>query len=171
MSEHGSRHRAREVALQVLYALDLDRSCAVGDEAASEAFERVATNFEMPRSARGFAESLVREVALHRDALDARIAEHARNWRLSRMAAVDRNVLRIAVHELVHSDTPPAVVIDEAVELARRFGSESSPAFVNGIADAVARALAGERAASAGASERPAGPTSDERRAEPGGTR
>jgi N utilization substance protein B len=74
-------------------------------------------------------------------ALDELIADRAKNWRLSRMAAVDRNVLRLGTYELFHSDTPAAVVIDEAVELARRFGSDTSPAFVNGILDALAEGL------------------------------
>ena len=79
----------------------------------------------------------------HRDALDTRIAEHAKHWRLSRMAAVDRNVLRLAVYELEHGDTPASVILDEAVELARRFGDDPSPAFVNGVLDAVARSVRG----------------------------
>lgn len=137
-----SRHRSREAALQVLYALDLGRrddgSLA---RAAAEAFESASQHFELPEGARAFAKELVTGVTDHREALDARIASHARNWRVERMAAVDRNVLRLAVFELLHTETPPAVVIDEAVELARRFGGERSPAFVNGILDAVAHAV------------------------------
>jgi N utilization substance protein B len=72
-------------------------------------------------------------------ALDEILGLHARNWRVSRMAAVDRNILRLAVYELRDTQTPVAVVIDEAVDLARRFGADSSPSFVNGILDAVAR--------------------------------
>lgn len=136
-----SRHRSREVALQVLYAIDLARRDG-GEPAAQEVFEHVAANFEMPEGARSFAKELVCGCCEERARLDAVISRHSRNWRLERMAAVDRNVLRLAVYEMLRLDTPAAVVIDEAVELARRFGSESSPAFVNGIADAVARSLA-----------------------------
>jgi N utilization substance protein B len=77
-------------------------------------------------------------VSQHRAELDGLLAAHARNWRVERMASVDRNVLRIGVWELLHGDAPTPVVIDEAVELARRFGGERSPSFVNGVLDAVA---------------------------------
>ena len=79
--------------------------------------------------------------ARNQSSLDEAIAEHARNWRVSRMAAVDRNVLRLAAFELVHTETPIGVVLDDAVELARSFGSDASPAFVNGILDALARSV------------------------------
>ena len=75
-----------------------------------------------------------------RPELDLRISEQARNWRLSRMAAVDRNVLRLATFELVATATPTSVILDQAIELARRFGDAPSPAFVNGVLAAVARA-------------------------------
>ncbi|HKK52146.1 MAG TPA: transcription antitermination factor NusB, partial [Myxococcota bacterium] len=90
-------------------------------------------------SAAEFARELVRAVIARREEIDDRIGLHTRNWRISRMAVVDRNVLRLAVYELQHTDTPVAVVIDEAVDLARRFASDSSPPFVNGVLDAVAR--------------------------------
>ena len=79
-------------------------------------------------------------------ALDEILAAHTKNWRLARMATVDRNVLRLAVFELLYTTIPAPVVIDEAVELARRFGGEKSPAFVNGILDAVAHAVRPEGA-------------------------
>ena len=84
-----------------------------------------------------FAIELVRGIVLHRTELDALLAEHATNWRISRMAAVDRNILRIGAYELVHSDTPVQIVLDEAIELARRYGNDPSPAFVNGVLDAI----------------------------------
>jgi N utilization substance protein B len=111
---------------------------AIAREAAREIFEKVAENFEAPPGAREFAWSLVSEVCAHAEELDRQIASRARNWRISRMAAVDRNVLRLGAYELAYTATPPAVVIDEAVELARRYGSDASPAFVNGILDALA---------------------------------
>ncbi len=139
-----SRHRSREVALQVLYAIDAARRG--GEEpAAQEVFDRVAANFEMPEGARSFAKELVCGCSAEREAIDALLEELSRNWRLSRMAAVDRNVLRLAAFELMRLETPAPVVIDEAVELARRFGSDPSPSFVNGIADALAHRLAGGR--------------------------
>ena len=80
-------------------------------------------------------------IVLHRAELDALLSEHATNWRISRMATVDRNILRIGAFELAHTETPTRVVLDEAIELARRFGDDPSPAFVNGVLDAVARAI------------------------------
>jgi N utilization substance protein B len=126
----------------VLYAVDLDRERAAETSAtarAEGAFERVAAHFELPEGARAFAKQLVGGVCASREDLDARLAVHSENWRVDRMAAVDRNVLRIGAYEILHTDTPAAIAIDEAVELARRFGGERSPAFVNGILDSLAR--------------------------------
>jgi len=127
----------------VLYAVDLaehTRSRVQPDT--EEVFELVSEHFELPEGARAFAKELVNGIVLHRAELDALIAAHATNWRLSRMAAVDRNILRIGAYELVHTDTPRQVILDEAVELARRFGDDPSPAFVNGVLDAVGRSIA-----------------------------
>jgi N utilization substance protein B len=119
----------------VLYATDL-----VSGEAPEAVFERVAENFDLHPGALAFAKELVCGAMAVREEIDARIAAHARNWRLDRMAAVDRNLLRLAVYELIRTDTPAQVVINEAVELAHDFGGERSPAFINGVLDAVARA-------------------------------
>jgi N utilization substance protein B len=138
------------MALQVLYAFDLacSRRAARGVEEhtaepsdSHRVFGGVAENFEAPARAQAFASELVEQVAARGQELDATIAVQACNWRISRMAAVDRNILRIGAYELCHTDTPAAVVLNEAIELARRFGSDNSPAFVNGILDAVARAV------------------------------
>ena len=127
----------------MLYAVDLAEHARSGSQPdTEEAFELVSENFELPEGARAFAKELVNGIVQHRVELDALIAAHATNWRLSRMAAVDRNILRIGAYELVHTDTPRQVVLDEAVELARRFGDDPSPAFVNGVLDAVGRAVA-----------------------------
>jgi N utilization substance protein B len=124
----------------MLYAIDLGRRGPTADAAlAEEVFQSVCENFELPEGARVFAKELVTGVTAEKPGLDAQIARHAQRWRISRMAAVDRNVLRLGAFELLHSDAPSAVVIDEAVELARRFGGERSPGFVNGILDAIAR--------------------------------
>ncbi len=142
-----SRHRSREVALQVLYAIDLSRNRVARSalrpiaSLGSGVFEEVAGSFETPEGAKAFAKDLVCQVDGRREALDRILAQHAHNWRLSRMATVDRNILRLATYELAHTEAPAAVVLNEAVELARRFGSEASPAFVNGVLDAVARAV------------------------------
>jgi N utilization substance protein B len=137
-----TRHRSREAALQVLYAIDLARqqTAETSETARSEeAFERVAAHFELPEGARAFAKELVTEVCRLRQDLDAQLAVHSENWRIDRMAAVDRNVLRIGAYEILHTDTPAVIAIDEAVELARRFAGDRSPGFVNGILDSVAR--------------------------------
>ena len=145
-TSRGGRHRGREVALQVLYAVDLAAS-KTGDgrdegsarDTNSQIFDRISENFVVPTPVIAFARELVEAVAERLEELDEILGVHARNWRVSRMAAVDRNVLRLAVYEWRDTATPVAVVIDEAVDLARRFGSESSASFVNGVLDAVAR--------------------------------
>jgi N utilization substance protein B len=88
-----------------------------------------------------FAKSLLQGVTDDLTAIDELIARHAANWRLERMPAVDRNVLRLAVYEMLRTDTPAPIVIDEALELARRFAGEESVQFVNGVLDAVRREL------------------------------
>jgi N utilization substance protein B len=138
------RRRSRRAAHQALYAADVAARSG-RPEAASDALAGVAAHFDLHETARAFADEIVRGVEANREALDARIAAHARNWRVERMAAVDRNVLRIATWELVCTDTPGSVVIDEAIEIARDFGGERSPAFVNGVLDAIARGLEAER--------------------------
>lgn len=147
-SPAGGRHRGREVALQVLYAIDLaaaeddtedDTEEGSAGDSNTRVFDRISENFVVPPLVVAFARELVAGVVKRVDELDEILGIHARNWRVSRMAAVDRNVLRLAVYELRDTDTPVAVVIDEAVDLARRFGSDRSPAFVNGVLDAVAR--------------------------------
>jgi len=136
-----ARHRSREVALQVLFAIDLRRAKEGVEPVAQEVFDDVAANFEMPEAARAFARELVCGVTTHGAVVDEHLGSAARNWRLERMAVVDRNVLRMATYELLETQTPVGVVLDEAVQLARRFGDDPSPAFVNGVLDGVARAV------------------------------
>lgn len=144
MSRWASRAASRQLALQVLYAVDLlahtrAEGSSEAPPGADEVFERVSRNFDLPEGARAFAKELVTGVVAEREALDTCIGRCARNWRVERMAAVDRNVLRLAAYELIATDTPASVVIDQAIELARRFGDDPSPAFVNGVLDAVSR--------------------------------
>ena len=99
---------------------------------------------EVEDEVRAFAEELVAGVIRERDRLDALIAGAASHWRVERMAVVDRNILRMASYELAHlHDTPAAVVLDEAIEVGKRFGTEQSGAFINGVLDAVRRGMAG----------------------------
>jgi N utilization substance protein B len=140
----------------VLYALDLgETSRSETSPSPDEVFEAVAENFELPEGARAFAKELVHGISQHRSELDALLAEHATNWRISRMAAVDRNILRIGIYELTRTETPARVVLDEAIELARRFGDDPSPSFVNGVLDAIGSAVGGGDKPGAAADERP----------------
>lgn len=141
-----ARRRSREVAVQVLFAIDVHAAKGGALPAAQEVFDDVAAHFEMPEAARAFAKELVAGVAERRESLDALVREAARNWRLERMAVVDRNVLRLASYELAHTDTPVEIVIDEAVRLAKRYGDDPSPAFVNGVLDGVAKLTREDRA-------------------------
>jgi N utilization substance protein B len=138
------RRTSRQAALQVLYAADLAGRDEGGPspERVEAVFAAVGDHFELPEGARAFAKELVLGVARHRERIDALLAAHATHWRVERMAAVDRNLLRLAIYEMAWGGTPASVAIDEAIELARRFGSDRSPAFVNGVLDAIGRALA-----------------------------
>ncbi len=138
----GGRSLARERALQALYQVDL-----AGAEPL-EALRAAWGSEEHKPDARAveFAESLVRGVLEHRDALDAAIERYSHRWRVDRMSRIDRNILRLAAFELTVGPALPArVVLNEAIELAKRYGSEDSSAFINGILDRVA-AEAGARA-------------------------
>ena len=144
-SDHAPRQRSRQVALQTLYANDLvEHTEPAGDNSIEEVFERVAQNFDLPPGARDFALKLVCGTVSELPKIDALLSANAINWKISRMAAVDRNVLRLGIYELTQTDTPVSVVLDEAIQLARRFGAESSPGFVNGVLDAVARQVRNE---------------------------
>ncbi len=131
------RHIGRQRAVQALFSLEQSRPTDVGP-----ALEHFWASIEEDTAppAKTFAEQLVRGVSQHRDALDDAIQAQSENWRVERMARIDRNVLRMGAYELLHTDTPARVVINEAVEVARTFGGENSPAFVNGILDKLARA-------------------------------
>jgi N utilization substance protein B len=139
-SDRAPRQRSRQVALQALYARDFaDPQQADAGAGIQELFERVAQNFDLPAGARDFALKLVSGTASELSDIDELLAANAINWKISRMAAVDRNVLRLGIYELTRTDTPVSVILDEAIQLARRFGGESSPGFVNGVLDAVAK--------------------------------
>jgi N utilization substance protein B len=142
------RRRARESALQILYQAEVGR---MGPQEAIGAFWRIerageeaadSVDSEIDADQQAFANDLVRETLARASDIDQLIASHAHNWRLERMAVIDRLVLRLAVGELLtHPETPPKVVINEALELARTFSGEASVAFVNGVLDAVRKVL------------------------------
>lgn len=136
------RRRAREFALQLLFEAEITR------DQAGDVLARFWSAHSADMDVRAFAERLMRGTLEHLPALDAGIASVAEHWRLERMAAVDRNVLRMAVYELTHErSTPAAVVIDEAIEVARKFGGEESGSFINGILDALRRGMEREAGA------------------------
>ncbi len=130
----GSRTRARECALQALYQLDTSG----GD--AREAVRGVMAHFEEgDRETERFADELVRGVQSEQAQIDLLIQKTSTNWKLERMARVDRNILRLAVYEILRrADVPVRVTLNEAVELGKKFGSEESSAFVNGVLDRIA---------------------------------
>jgi N utilization substance protein B len=124
------RSRAREVALQLLFQGDHNPRV---DRPVIERFVRARLH---EPSLESFCLTLYDGVVAHQGEIDQRLSGAAENWRLPRMAAVDRNVLRLGAYELLHvPDTPPNVILDEAIELARRYGTADSPAFVNGVLD------------------------------------
>ena len=126
------RHAARKRALDILYEADLV------DRGLGEVLAKHLEDSEDPLPE--FSVALVRGVHRHRETLDELISAHSRDWKLSRMPVIDRNVLRLGLYELLHTDVPRAVAIDEAVELAKELSTPDSPRFVNGILARIATA-------------------------------
>jgi N utilization substance protein B len=129
----GARHRGRVLALQALYEADTSRHLA------GEAVERLGAEKPESASVTAFAQELVRGVQSHQDEIDAIIAETAPQWPVEEVAVIDRNIIRLATYEVLFDDkTPIRAAVNEAVELAKTFGSNSSPRFVNGVLGTVA---------------------------------
>ena len=134
----GSRHQAREAALQILYFWEVGGTPV--DDAVNAFFAE--HHPDAGDDVRSFARQLVVGTVAEVAASDALITQHARNWRLERFAMIDRLILRMATWELLHQpETPAAVVLDEAIELARTFGTEDSVRFVNGVLDGIRKTL------------------------------
>ncbi len=131
-----ARHRSRERALQVLFQCDVRQIGA--DEAIGGYYETLRTEDENAAAAGSdeFMESLVRGTLSKQAALDEQITTKSTNWRLDRMPAVDRNILRLALYEMELAESPRAVIIDEALELARQFSGDDSVSFINAVLDA-----------------------------------
>jgi N utilization substance protein B len=132
----GTRRKAREYALQMLFQWDITR----------DAIDQIAATFfdshEEPPAVVDFARLLVSRTVEHVEEIDVLIQRHAEHWRLDRMAIVDRNILRLATQEFLYDrETPKTVVINEAIEIARRFSSQESPQFINGILDSIKKEL------------------------------
>ena len=135
-----SRHRARERSLQILFQWDA-RKGPIEDAIASFYDTLYSEQSETRPAPDEFVDRLVRGVAENIAEIDRRLSQHAEHWRIERMPAVDRNVLRLAIFEMMALDTPPPVAIDEAIELARRFSGEESVQFINGVLDAAKREI------------------------------
>lgn len=133
-----ARHRSRKRALQVLFEWDMRRDSI--DGAISHYYDTLYSeeNETKPKKDR-FMEELVRGTVARSEEIDRIIQERAENWRIERMAVVDRNILRLAIFELTKKEVPPPVIIDEALELARQFSADESVSFINGVLDGVVR--------------------------------
>lgn len=143
-----ARHKSRQRALQVLYQCDL-RKQPVDDAIASFYDTLYSEEDQSKPEPDAFMEELARGTSGMSADIDRQIGEKAENWKLERMPLVDRNVLRMAIYEMSRRDTPAAVVIDEALELARQFAGDESVSFINAVLDAVHREQeAAERTAS-----------------------
>ena len=130
----GLRRESRELALQILYALDANPSVGIRETLQTFREEQA----DVLSRVREFAENLVQGVQEHREVIDAAIKARSKNWTLVRMPRVDLNVMRMATYELMfRQDIPKKVSINEAIEIARKFGDKESPAFVNGILDEI----------------------------------
>jgi N utilization substance protein B len=130
----GLRRESRELALQILYALDANPSVGIRETLQTFREEQA----DVLSRVREFAENLVQGVQEHRAVIDAAIKARSKNWTLVRMPRVDLNVMRMATYELMfRQDIPKKVSINEAIEIARKFGDKESPAFVNGILDEI----------------------------------
>jgi N utilization substance protein B len=129
-----TRRRAREIVLQILYQDDVH---PMRNRSSDDGFFQRRLLSNKPLVA--FASELLAGVRTHREKIDKMIGEYAVNWSVKRMSTIDRNILRLAIYELVFSDTPDRVVVNEAIELAKRYGQHNSSSFVNGILDRAIR--------------------------------
>ncbi|HUU81813.1 MAG TPA: transcription antitermination factor NusB [Acidobacteriota bacterium] len=132
----GKRRRARELAIQVLFHLEFS------PDDPNKAFDLICQSFNYQRSTRSFSKELVLGVCEKKKDLDKLLTEASKNWRLERMSRLDRSILRLATFEMLfREDIPPKVSIDEAVEVGKKFGSEDSGSFINGILDNIYNTL------------------------------
>jgi transcription antitermination protein NusB len=133
----GTRRKSRELVLQMLFQADMGKQTP---DLVRKTFW--AGRQDIDQEARGFAEDLFRLASDRQEEIDALIGKHAQHWKMDRMAAVDRNVLRGAVAELLgYPGTPRAIVINEAIEIARKFSTPESVTFINGVLDSVGKEI------------------------------
>jgi N utilization substance protein B len=140
----GIRRQAREAALQFLFQEDFAVCENMDLEDLEERFALFSGLFQVTRKGRSYAIDLLRTYLANSERVNELITQSTINWRLTRIAATDRNILRLAICEMVFvTDVPDEVAINEAVEIAKRFGSDESPSFINGVLDAVRKILRG----------------------------
>jgi N utilization substance protein B len=146
----GNRRRARELAMQVLFQMDI-----TGDRS-KEALDLFCMHFEVSRKAKSFFFRLVEGVLGCREELDRLIEQFSDNWKLSRMSGMDRNIMRVATYELMYcDDIPPKVSINEAIDIGKKYGTQHSAAFINGILDGINIFLSKEKHKLSGAGSLP----------------
>ena len=132
----GTRRRAREIAMQALFYMDTQQN------GSPRMLERFCENFSLPQKVRPFFLQLVNGVLAAQPQIDILIERYSKNWKVQRMSCVDRNVMRVAVFEMLFCpDIPPKVSINEAIDVAKKFGTEESGAFINGIVDRIRIAI------------------------------
>ena len=132
----GTRRQARELAMQALFYMDTQQNGSL------QMLERFCENFNLPQKVRPFFLQLVNGVLSAQPQIDTLIERYSKNWKVQRMSCVDRNVMRLAVFEMLFCpDIPPKVSINEAIDVAKKFGTEESGAFINGIVDRIRIAI------------------------------
>ena len=138
----GTRRKAREATLQFLFQDDFTVDGGLSLDDLEQRFELFCSLYQVNKKARDYALQLLHQTIANKTVIDDTIRKCAKNWRLERLAVADRNMIRIGVSEILYSDDVPSqVAINEAVEIAKRFGGDESPAFINGILDAVRESL------------------------------
>ena len=139
----GMRRKGREVAIQTLYSIEfLDNDIRLlPEDGAIKILEDVAADKEILPDSQifEFASDLVRNVLLHIDPIDEKIKTHSTNWSFERIAKLDVSVMRVAVYELIYTETAPPIIMNEAIEIAKKYCSESSGKFINGVLNAIAK--------------------------------
>lgn len=144
----GLRRKARELAVQTIYALDFSETDNEFREfSLLNSYPEILVlmaeheNISADHASRTFADELIRNTIIHLDEIESTLEKHSSNWSLERIANMDRSILRVAIYEMMFTDTPPPVIINEAIEIAKKYSSESSNKFVNGILDALHQEL------------------------------
>ena len=132
----GQRRNSRELAMQALYYIDL------GNEEPIEAYKLFCIHYESDEGMNAFFEEIVEGTLKHKSEIDSHVEKFSNNWKLSRMSGIDRNIIRIAVYEMLYcNDIPSTVTINEAIDIGKKFGTKDSGAFINGILDAISQNL------------------------------